>query len=286
MTRTDLLAPPQRAGAGRHFEIIKRIRAVRATVAFVAEVDGVLSSLAREEADRATRTWLAARRRDGVGRGELADLTLSYYDKARRRYRPTFELDYRLGGAARTCSYRGGQTFLRWLRRRRPAHVRSFRVSFAGPSTRLVVLLRPGRIAERSYLWAVGNDGPRIERLVAALDAAVKRASGRRRWTRSWHFNYVLATVASLPFAVGLAFRLRHIARASALTASIGADVTLALGLVFLYRVAWPPIICYFDGAGARRLRAALKILYVTVFALFAATGGWAILTTLFRIRW
>jgi len=277
------LAGAESAG---QFKVLKRVAAARATPALVASFARVFDTAARAAADRDTRRWFA-NQRGAVADGDIADLTLAYYESALRKFRPYLELDYACAGEERTCRYRGGDAFLRWLGRQRRIKPRVFRVFFAVPATRVQVQLQPCITADKSFLWAAGVEPAALEDLVAALDAALAQEAGPRRRLRSWLVNILLAGALALPFAVGLTLRLRHLAWHTVLAAATAADAASVLGLVYLFRLAFPAVVLAFDAnAGARWRRRAWRAAYGAAALALLAGAAVLIFTSFFRLAW
>jgi hypothetical protein len=285
---TGVEATARRSEAASRFEIFRKVKAASVGPALLAELDRLLVRFARQEADAATRQWYARRRDEGVPSSELANATLGYYERTLRKLRPHFELDFTSGGDERSCRYRGATALLTWLGRQRRFHPKTLKVSYLSPSTNVVIQLKSSLAAERSYLWAAGDDYPALERLFAALYDALATSSGRWRWLRSWQANLAYASVCALTCASGVAFKLHASSWTAVVAAASLVDFAAASALIFLFRKGWPQVEYRLEGAAARGrwplmlLRAA----YLTLAAALLASGGWAILTSFFRFVW
>jgi hypothetical protein len=270
------------------FEIFRKVRAARVKPSLIAELDRILSEFARREADAITRRWYANRRNEGTPAAELANLTLAYYERAVRKLRPNFELDFELKGEERSCRYRGASPFLVWLNRQRRIRPRALKVSYLSPSANVLVQLKSSLAADRSYLWAAGDDGARLERLFDKLYGALASSAGKWAWLRSWQANLTYASACALACAVGLAFKLRGAPWAAVFGAATLADIVVASGLIALFRQAWPQVEYRLEGvdrAGRRRL-GLLRALYFAAAATLFLAGSWAIVTSFIRIVW
>jgi hypothetical protein len=273
--------------AGR-FEVFRKLKVARVHPDLLREIDGILYDYARHEADRATREWYAARSEDGLSTSDLANLTLMHYEKALRKLRPNFELEFVSGGAEKHSRYRGVKHFLRWLSRQREMRPRALKVSFVSDSTSVLVQLRNSPTADRSYIWAAGSEYGPLEALFNSLSDALRRAAGKGAWLRSWPTGLMVSSVVALLCAAGVAFRLHGHPWPTVLSAAVAVDFGLGMGLVFLFRQAWPAVVFDFPGVdvGGKRLRFVLRACYAVLGTGLALAGAWAILTTFVRFVW
>jgi hypothetical protein len=288
MVKTRLVPAKTFAVAEGRFEILKRIGVARITPSLVKDIDAVLAELVRGEADNATRRWFAARGDDDIPSDELADVTLAHYERALRKFRPTYELDYVKDGAARTCRYRGAYAFLAWTARQRRARSRILKVTFVSPDCRFMMRFEPGIFSGRSYLWANGADGDALERLVAALEAAVKKTAGKGARFRSWHFGVACAGAGSLAFAVGVLLKLKGLPWPGGLGAAVVAHAACSLALIALFSRAWPRTTfeLYDADVSGRVIRTAARAGFLALYAAAVGFGLWAVVTSLFRLVW
>ncbi|MEE8639874.1 MAG: hypothetical protein V3T41_05640 [bacterium] len=270
------------------FEIFRKVKAASVHPVLLAELDRVLYDFARLEADEVTRRWHADRRREGIPTSELANVTLAYYERTLRKLRPHFELDFTSGGDERSCRYRGVAPFLAWLDRQRRIRPKSFQISYLSPSTNVLVQLKASLAAERSYIWAAGNEHAQLERLFRALYDALSSSAGKWTRLRSWQANLTYASVCALTCASGVALKLHDSSWPAVIGAAALVDVVVASGLIFLFRQAWPQVQYRFGGVGAdgRRPRALLRGAYLSAAAALLAAGSWAIFTSFVRIVW
>jgi hypothetical protein len=270
------------------FEIFRKVKAARAHPALLAELNRILYEFARYEADGATRRWYSSRRGEDTPTAELANATLAYYEKTLRKLRPHFELDFVLGGDERSCRYRGVQPFLSWLGRQRKIQPKALKLSYLSPSTNVLIQLKTSLVADRSFIWATGNDHVRLEKLFGALDDALASSAGKWAWLRSWQANLTYASICALTCASGLAFKLHYFSWLTVVSAATLADAAAALVLIFLFRRAWPQVEYGFAGVdrGGRRRLALLRALYLAAAAGLLLAGSWAIFTSFIRIVW
>jgi hypothetical protein len=270
------------------FEIFRKIRVARASASLLRELDRVFGDFAHAEADRVTRRWYAAMRDGGTPTSELANVTLAYYERALRRLRPYYELDFDRRGEKRTVRYRGVSAFLKWLGRQGKIRFLSLKISFISPSVNVLVQLRDSFSAERSYLWAAGNEQAATDELFRKLDAALARSAGKRPALRSWQANAAYAGACALVCASAVAFKLHGRPWPGVIAAAALTDVALALGLMSLFRLAWPQVEYGFaDPPAAGRRRAwPWRALYVVAAVALTVGGGWAILTSFVRFVW
>ncbi len=287
-TSVDVKTLARRVESTGRFEIFRKVKAASVHPVLLAELDRVLYDFARPEADEATRQWYASRRRQGIPTSELANVTLAHYERTLRKLRPHFELDFTSRGDERSCRYRGVTPFLAWLGRQRKIRPKSFKISYLSPSTNVLLQLKSSPTAERSYIWAAGNDHARLERLFQALCDALAASAGKWARLRSWQANLAYASVCALACASGVALKLRDFSRPAVISAAVLVDVAAASGLVFLFRQAWPQIEYRFEGVAAdgRRPRALLRGAYLAAAAALLAAGSWAVLTSFVRIVW
>jgi hypothetical protein len=270
------------------FEIFRKVKAARVTPSLIAELDRILSEFARREADAVTRRWYANRRSEGTPAGELANLTLAYYERALRKLRPNFELDFALKGEERSCRYRGARPFLIWFTRQCQIRPKALKVSYLSPSANVLVQLKSSAAADRSYLWAAGDDGARLERLFGKLHDALAASAGKWAWLRSRQANLTYASACALACALGLAFKLHGAAWVTVFGAATLADVAVASALIALFRQAWPQIEYRLEGvdrAGRRQLTL-LRALYLAAALALLLAGSRAIFTSFIRIVW
>jgi len=273
-------------GTGR-FGLFRRLPTARVTPFFLDELDRIFTSFARREATRATRRWHRAQREEGVPASDLANATLEYYERARRKLRPFYELDYTAGGTRRTCRYRGVGPFVTWLNRQQRLRPRALKISFLSPAANVVLHLENGPGEGRAHLWAAGDNPLRLEALFADLQAAVRQAAGKAAGWRSWQANLAYAGGCALAFGIGLSLKLRGLPRFPALGLATVADFALALGLIFLFRHAWPPIkYDVGDVIAGRGLQYLWRAIYVLVFAAATLGGAWGIFTSFVRLVW
>lgn len=270
------------------FEIFRKVKAARAHPALLAELNRILCEFARHEADTATRRWYAARRDEDMPPAELANVTLAYYEKALRKLRPYFELDFVSGGDERSCRHRGVRPFLNWLGRQRRTRPKALKISYLSPSTNVLVQLKASPVAGRSFIWATGNDHARLERLFRGMNDALAATAGKWPWLRSWQANLTYASVCALTCASGLALKLHGHRWLTVIGAATLVDVAVALPLIFLFRQAWPEIEYGFAGVdpGGRLRLALLRALYLAAAAALLLAGSWAVFTSFFRIVW
>lgn len=288
MPRVNVKAPVRRAPSTGRFEIFRKLKAARVRPALLAELDRVLYEFARREADEATRRWYAGRHDEGIPTSELANVTLAYYERVLRKLRPHFELDFTSKGDERSCRYRGVEQFSSWLRRQRRFRPKSLKVSYLSPSTNVLIQLKSSLAAERSYIWAAGDEHARLERLFRALYETLAASPGRWGWLRSWQANLTYASICALTCASGVAFKLHDFSWSTVVCAATLVDVAVASALVFLFRQAWPQVEYDFEGVdvAGRRLRALLRGAYAAAAAALFAGGAWAVLTSFVRIVW
>jgi hypothetical protein len=273
-------------GTGR-FGIFRRLKTARVTPSLLDELDRVFTSFARREATRATRGWHQTQREEGVPASDLANATLEYYERARRKLRPFYELDYAAGGTRRTCRYRGVGTFVTWLNRQKRLRPRALKISFLSPAANVVLHLENGPGEGRAHIWAAGDNPLRLESLFLDLKAVVEKAAGKSAAWRSWQANLAYAGGCALVFGVGLSLKLRGLPRFPALGLATLADFSLALGLIFLFRYAWPPVKYDFgDVIGGRGLRYLWRTIYLLVLGAATLGGAWAIFTSFVRLVW
>lgn len=278
------------AEAGGRYTILKRVAGARISSALIRDLDTAFAVYARGEADRATRQWFAARRRQGFDDDELADLTLAHYERALRSFQPHFEIEFRRGRDEHTGRYRGAAPFLRWLERRRGINLHTLNILFATPGIRVRVFLPAAAPPERAYMWGEGYDTSRLDALMDEITGLLRRYAGRAARFRAWPFSLAVAGLSALVLAAGLSFKLNALRYPwpTVLFAATIADVAAALILLWLWRRAWP--IIYFQipsaDAGAARRRRGARLLYLLLTAAFIAVGGWALLTTFFRFVW
>jgi hypothetical protein len=270
------------------FEIFRKVKAARVTPSLIVELDRIMSEFARREADATTRRWYAKRRDEGMPADELANLTLAYYERVLRKLRPNFELDFALKGEERSCRYRGARPFLVWVTRQRRIRPKALKVSYLSPTANVLVQLKSSAAADRSYLWAAGEDGARLERLFGKLHDALAASAGPWAWLRSWQANLTYASACALACAVGLAFKLHGAPWATVFGAATLADVVVASGLIALFRQAWPQVEYRAEGADrtARRRLTLLRALYLAAAPGLLLAGSWAIFTSFIRIVW
>ena len=270
------------------FEIFSKIKSARADAALLKELDRIFYEFSRGEADRVTRRWYAIMRDGGTPTSELANVTLAYYERTLRRLRPHYELDFDRRRERRTARYRGVDAFLRWLGRQGKIRFRSLKISFISPSVNVLIQLRNSLTAERSYLWASGNEQAATEELFRKLDAALARSAGKRPALRSRQANAIYAGTCALICALAVAFKLHGRPWPAVLGAAALTDFVLALGLMFLFRLAWPQIEFRFDETKAtgRRLAGPYRLLYLGAAAALTLGGAWAILTSFVRFVW
>jgi hypothetical protein len=270
------------------FEIFRKIASARADAALLAELGRLLHEFSRSEADRITRRWYAARREEGVPAAELANVTLTHYEKTLRRLRPYYELDFDRGRERRSARYRDVPAFRRWLGRQGKIRFRALKISFISPSVTALVQLRPGLTSERSYLWLAGNEPALTEELFRKLETALASSAGTGQTLRSRQANALYAGTTALICALAVVFRLHGLPWQAVIGAAVLTDVALALGLMALFRLAWPHTAFRFDevkarGRGAARL---YRVLYAAAVAALTLGGAWAILTSFVRIVW
>ena len=270
------------------FEIFGKIRSARADAALLQALDRVFRDFSRGEADRVTRKWYATMRDGGTSTSELANVTLAYYERTLRRLRPYYELDFDRRRERRTVRYRGVGAFLGWLGRQGKIRFRSLKVSYISPSVNVLVQLRGGLAGERSYLWAAGNEQGATEDLFAQLDAALAQSGGKRPALRSRQANATYAGACALICASAVALNLHGLPWPAVIGAAILTDVALAVGLMFLFRLAWPQIEFRFEGAKAagRFVAGLCRPLYLGTAAALTLGGVWAILTSFVRFVW
>jgi len=270
------------------FEIFSKIRSARADAATVRGLDRVFRGFSRGEADRVTRRWYATMRDGGTPTSELSDVTLAYYERTLRRLRPYYELDFDRRRERRTVRYRGVDAFLKWLGRRGKIRLRCLKISYISPSVNVLVQLRHSLTVERSYLWAAGNEQGATEDLFAKLDAALAQSAGKRPSLRSRQANATYAGTCALICASAVALNLHGRPWPVVIGAAALTDVALALGLILLFRLAWPQIEFRFDGAKAtgRVITALYRLLYLGAAAALTVGGAWAILTSFVRFVW
>lgn len=227
-------------------------------------------------------------REEGPASGELADLTLGYYERALRNFHPQVEVDYDLKGERRLNRHRGLAGFLRWAESRRGYRLRALSILFTTPDLALRLYFTPAAAPDRSYLWGESQDQTPLETLTARITAAIRSRAGRVPLLRSWTANFVAASVASLAAAAGVAFRLAAHPWPAVTLAAAGADAAAVLALVFLARRAWPPVEYDFLGqnASVRRLFRAARALYVALWGAFFLGGAAAVVTSLFHLVW
>ncbi len=287
-TGLDVKNLARRAERTGRFEIFRKVRAASVHPVLLAELDRVLYGFARIEADETTRQWYASQRRQGIPTSELANATLGYYERTLRKLRPHFELDFTARGDERSCRYRGVAPFLAWLGRQRRFRPKSLKISYLSPSTNVLIHLKSSLAAERSYIWAAGNEHARLERLFQALYDALAASAGKWARLRSWQANLAYASVCALACASGVALKLRDFPRPAVISAAVLVDVAVASGLIFLFRYAWPQIEYRFEGVAAdgRISRSLLRGAYLTAAAALLAAGAWAVLTSFVRIVW
>jgi hypothetical protein len=270
------------------FEIFSKIRSARADAALLKGLDRIFRDFSRGEADRVTRRWYATMRDGGTPASELANVTLAYYERTLRRLRPYYELDFDRRRERRTVRYRGADAFLKWLGRQRNIRFRSLKISYISPSVNVLVQLRNSLTVERSYLWAAGNEQAATEGLFAKLDAALAQSAGKRPALRSRQANATYAGTCALICASAVALYLHGRPWPAVIGAAALTDVALALGFMFLFRLAWPQIEFRFDGAKAtgRVITALYRLLYLGAAAALTLGGAWAILTSFVRFVW
>jgi hypothetical protein len=270
------------------FEIFSKIGSARADRALLQGLDRIFREFSRGEADRVTRRWYATMRAGGTSTSELANVTLAYYERTLRRLRPYYELDFDRRRERRTVRYRGVDAFLEWLSRQGKIRFRSLKISYISPSVNVLVQFRNSMTVERSYLWAAGNEQGATERLFAKLDAALSQSAGKRPALRSRQANATYAGLCALSCASAVALYLHGRPVPAVIGAAALADVALALGLMFLFRLAWPQIAFRFEGAGAGGavVTALYRILYLGAAAALSLGGAWVILSSFVRFVW
>ena len=114
------------------------------------------------------------------------------------------------------------------------------------------------------------------------------RSAGRWPALRSRQANAAYSGACALICASAVALNLHGLPWPAVIGAAVLADVALAVGLMFLFRLAWPQTEFRFEGAkAAGRLVAGLcRPLYLVAAAALTLGGAWAILTTFVRIVW
>jgi hypothetical protein len=284
----NVKAPGRRAPSTGRFEIFRKLKTARVHPGLLAELDRVLYEFARGEADETTRRWYAGRRDEGIPTSELANVTLAYYERVLRKLRPHFELDFTLKGDERSCRYRGVAPFMAWLRRQRRFRPKSLKISYLSPSTNVLIQLKSSLAAERSYVWAAGDEHTRLEQLFGALYEILAASAGKWVRLRSWQANLTYGSVCALTCASGVAFKLHDSSWSTVVCAATLVDVAVASALVFLFRQGWPQVEYDFEGVdvAGRRLLILLRAAYLVAAAALLAGGAWAILTSFFRIVW
>lgn len=284
----DVKAVARRVESTGRFEIFRKVKAASVHPVLLAELDRLLYEFARYEADEATRQWYADWCDEGIPTSELANATLGHYERTLRKLRPHFELDFTSRGDERSCRYRGVAPFLAWLSRQRRFRPKSLKISYLSPSTNVLIQLKSSLAAERSYIWAAGNEHSELERLFRALYDALAASPGRWGWLRSWQANLAYASVCALTCASGVAFKLHGSSWPAVISAAALVDVVAASGLVFLFRQAWPQVEYRFEGVAAdgRRYLLLLRAAYLTAAAALLAGGAWAIVTSFLRFVW
>lgn len=270
------------------FEIFSKIRSARADAALLKGLDLVFREFSRGEADRVTRRWYATMREGGTSTSELANVTLAYYERTLRRLRPYYELDFDRRRERRTVRYRGVDAFLKWLGRQGKIRFRSLNISYISPSVNVLVQLRNSLTVERSYLWAAGNEQRATEGLFANLETALGQSAGKWPALRSRQANATYAGTCALICASAVALYLHGRPVPAVIGAAALADVAFALGLMLLFRAAWPHVEFRFAGvkAAGRVATALYRILYVGGFAALTLGGAWAVLTSFVRFVW
>lgn len=287
-TSADPKTFARRVESTGRFEIFRKVKAASVHPVLLAELDRLLYEFARVEADETTRQWYAGRRRQGIPTSELANATLGYYERTLRKLRPHFELDFASRGDERSCRYRGVAPFLAWLGRQRRFRPKSLKISYLSPSTNVLIQLKSSPAAERSYIWAAGNEHARLEQLFGALCDALAASAGKWARLRSWQANLAYASVCALTCASGVALKLHDFSWPAVISAAVMVDVAAASGLIFLFRQAWPQIEYRFEGVApdGRRPRALWRGAYLAAATALLAAGGWAVLSSFVRIVW
>lgn len=262
------------------FKAFKRLTGIEFTRETLRSLDAALNEFGEEEAAAATRRW-----RDDYASfsgGDAAELTIAYYESARRKFKPLYEITFPAGdGQFWTYRFHGAAALLRWWDRQRRLRPKALEVLFATSAARLQIHFQEAVLADRSFFWAAAQDAVVLERLVGAAERALSRASKPARGP-TWFWNLVLTGIPSLLLAAGIVVGSNGLPRHISLGAGVVTDAAAMSFLFYLYRAAFPAVSfnLHPKGKGAavpfhRRALAALYYLSVLASSLVGAALLW-----------